>query len=134
LSAWTFTVHWTCLNQMNAFKTHFSVHFMFVCGVVSYSRESTVVPEIFTVLGCFTHHRFFVICWTAGPLKVGLIDVQNFTNYPSTLCSMPEVHRSHVHHGRSLESHSCTCVCQTAVQVLLLLMSARWNLVASLIP
>ena len=73
LNALNLTVHWTCLKQMNAFKTHFSVHFMFVCGVMSSNRESTVVPEIFTVLRCFTRHRFIVICWTAGPLKVGLI-------------------------------------------------------------
>ena len=44
-----------------------------VCGVMSSSRESTVVPEIFTVLRCFTCDRFVVICWTAGPLNMGLI-------------------------------------------------------------
>ena len=88
---------------------------MFVCGVVSSSRESIVVPEIFTVLGCFTHHRFVVTylsdCWTLEGGTDRL--VQNVTNYPSTLCNMPEVHRSHLHNGSSMESHICMCVCHT---------------------
>jgi hypothetical protein len=45
------------------------------------------VPEIFTVLGCFTHHRFVVICWTAGPLQVGLVgwSKTSLTTYPRSV-------------------------------------------------
>jgi hypothetical protein len=94
-----------------------SVHFMFVCGVLSCSRESTVAPEIFTILGCFTHHKFVVICWTAGPLKVGLIrwSKTSLTTHPHSVTCQRCIYLSHLHHGRSLESHSCTCVCHTGM-------------------
>ena len=56
-------------------------------------------------------------------LFVGLLDpeggtdrlIQNVTKYLSMLCNMSEVHRSRLHRGRSVESHSCTCVCHTGM-------------------
>jgi hypothetical protein len=110
LVAWNLPVLWTYLNQMNAFETHFSVHLMLVCGVVSSSKDGTVVPEIFIiwdvlhVIGWLV--GYFLDCWTDRL-------VQNVTNYQSTLCNVAEEQRSHLQHGRSLESHSCTCARHT---------------------
>jgi len=78
--------------------------------------NSIILTTMSSLLGCYavqigSYRCFGTTCQSHVPssrVKKGLMChlETSITNYPSTLCNIPEERRSHLHHSRSLKSYN----------------------------